>query len=469
MIMESQSGFFQSPANDIEESSILLEPIHISENGFAVLYKCNKRGQVRIYKGLRNNLIGNPLYESLLKKEFEIGSSMSHPGIREYYSFEEIPGLGRCIEMEWIEGKNLSQRIEEGSLDSKVARKVLLEICDTLSYIHHKQVIHRDLKPENIMITDNGNNAKIIDFGLSDADTYVIGKTPAGTREYASPELLRGEETDCRSDIFSLGKIISLLPLKLSAIVEKATKDNKEERYASDEEVKQAVLKSGRSVIWPIIAGFVLLVILAIVTVKSLSYIGEKNFSKDFYSFLLKNFDKDKNGKLSKKEVASVTEMTAVREGFTSVRGLERFKNMRKCNLAINSLENIDISKNQNLVWLELNENPLKSLDISKNPNLIHLSAGGCYLKSLDVSKNLALRDLHLQDNQLTEIDVSMLPMLRSLYVSLNELEELDLSNNPYVNELHCQLNPRLKVVYVKKGHDIAMLQKDGHTIIKYK
>lgn len=467
--MESQSGFFQSPANDIEESSILLEPIHTSENGFAVLYKCNKRGQMRIYKGLKGNLIGNPLYESLLKKEYEIGSILSHPGICEYYSFEEIPGFGRCIEMEWIEGKNLAERIEEKSIDAKMARKILLELCDALSYIHHKQVIHRDLKPENIMITINGNNAKIIDFGFSDADSYVIGKTPAGTRDFASPELLNGEETDCRTDIYSIGKIISLLPLRMAKVANKATRENKDERYSSSEELRQAIVQSGKGIRLIIIIALVLLSALAAYTVINHISIGKHHFSNEMWSYVIKHFDTDKNGKLSRKEAAAVTEMAPTREGFTSVKGLEVFKNLRKINLAINSLEEFDFSKNKNLVWLELNENPLKKLDISNNPKLIHLSAGGCYLKSIDVSKNLALRDLHLQDNQLTQLDVSMLPMLRSLYVSLNELEELDLSNNPYVIELHCHLNPKLKVVYVKKGHGIASLQKDDHTEIRYK
>lgn len=258
--MESQSGFFINP-QEADEGISFLERVHSEGAGFTELYRSRQGGKNRLYKCLKQELRGNPLYENLLRKEFEIGFVMSHPGICEYYAFLQKPQLGHCIEMEWIDGKTLSERIREKSLSKKISVKILLDLCDALSYMHRKQIIHRDLKPENIMVTDNGDNVKIIDFGFSDSDSHFLGKTPAGTREFASPELLEGKEIDCRSDIYSLGKIMCLIPANLSSIAKKCTQKDKHNRYGSVEEVKQAILKSQSKRRWPIILGILLCVV----------------------------------------------------------------------------------------------------------------------------------------------------------------------------------------------------------------
>ena len=70
--------------------------------------------------------------------------------------------------MQWIDGVTLRSML--GHMDAGQEREVIDGICDALEYIHSKQIVHRDLKPENIIITHNGQNVKLIDFGLSDAD-----------------------------------------------------------------------------------------------------------------------------------------------------------------------------------------------------------------------------------------------------------------------------------------------------------
>lgn len=252
--MQSQSGFFTNPAEDITNLSSPLELMHTSGSGFTVLYKSRQGGRIRVYKCLKDSLKGDPLYENLLRKEFEIGYMLSHPAICEFYSFAEVPDKGHGIEMEWIDGKTLAERIEEGSLRKATAEKIILELCDALEYMHRKQIIHRDLKPENIMVTTNSDNVKIIDFGFSDSDSHLLGKAPAGTRSFASPELLSGEDIDCRSDIYSLGKIIALMPGGFSAIAEKCTKENRENRYSSAMEVKEAILKTKKRKWWILLA-----------------------------------------------------------------------------------------------------------------------------------------------------------------------------------------------------------------------
>ncbi len=240
--MIGPSAFFTPDTQgDIFIGADHIELIHTSDNGFNELYRCNKNGRFFIYKVLKKEHRGKPFYEQLLKKEFNIGISLNHVGIRQYFGFTNVPSLGNCIVMEWIDGKTLESRIKEGSIDKAIVKKIIFELCDALEHIHKKQVIHRDLKPENIMITDNGNNVKIIDFGLADADSYNSLKAPAGTRYYASPELLAGEPVDARTDIWSLGMIINELTKRYRYVSACCLRRNRNKRYSSAADVKNGI------------------------------------------------------------------------------------------------------------------------------------------------------------------------------------------------------------------------------------
>lgn len=244
LFMFGPSGFFLPDApGSTHTDSQSLELIHSSETGFSELYRGSKNGRFFVYKALKKEYRGNPLYEELLQKDFNICFSLNHTGICQYFGLIDFPSIGHCIVMEWIDGRNLESLISEGVIDKTLARKLICEICDALEYIHRKQIIHRDLKPENIMITNNGQNVKIIDFGLSDADSYCSLKAPAGTMAYASPELIAGEKLDARSDIWALGVVINELSGSFRRISSRCLRRDKEERYNSAAEVKRAILQ----------------------------------------------------------------------------------------------------------------------------------------------------------------------------------------------------------------------------------
>lgn len=248
--MLGPSGFFQTIGDaDSPASSSDLEIIHDSEAGFNILYRGSKNGRFFVYKALKPVYRGNPLYEELLKKDFNIGFSLTHSGICQYYGMVNLPQTGNCIVMEWIDGCSLEQLLTNGEVSKSLAIKIISELCDALSYIHHKQIIHRDLKPENILITYNGSNVKIIDFGLSDADSYRVFKAPAGTKIYASPELLFGDHIDVRSDIWSLGMIIREISDRYIHVSSKCVHRDRNRRYSSASDVKRAVLREGRRLI----------------------------------------------------------------------------------------------------------------------------------------------------------------------------------------------------------------------------
>jgi serine/threonine protein kinase len=135
-----------------------------------MLYHAKRYGKYFVLKGLSAD--GHSLTDHLLlqEKEFAFGISLSHPHIAETYSLEEVEGCGRCIVMEYVDGTTLAEWLTTNP--SKAARqRVMMQLLDALEYIHSLQLVHHDLKSSNILITRNGLNVKLIDFGLSDTDS----------------------------------------------------------------------------------------------------------------------------------------------------------------------------------------------------------------------------------------------------------------------------------------------------------
>lgn len=185
------SGFFITPSFEIESNNFKL--LHSSETGYNELYVIELEGRNFVLKTLKKEYRDNPLYESLLRKEFEIGYSLKDNNICDTYSFKRFDSLGNVIVQEYIDGRTLDKYIEEENHTYGELKDITLQLCQALDYAHKKQIIHRDIKPQNIIITYNGDNVKLIDFGLSDTDYHSGLKIPAGTLNYASPEQIRGE------------------------------------------------------------------------------------------------------------------------------------------------------------------------------------------------------------------------------------------------------------------------------------
>lgn len=238
--MENSSFYGQFDENSF---SPRIDLIYTSQAGYCSIYRSERDGKLHILKAIKEEFRTDARYETLLRKEFEIGYQLDHPNICKVLSYEYNSEIGNHIVMEMVDGQTLAERIKMKDIDKETSLKIICEICDSLSYIHHKQIIHRDLKPSNILITNNGNNVKIIDFGLSDTDYHTIHKEPAGTRHYSAPELIAGEKIDGRSDIYSLGVIINDLHIGKEKIAGICMKERAEDRYQSADEVKAAIMK----------------------------------------------------------------------------------------------------------------------------------------------------------------------------------------------------------------------------------
>ena len=151
------------------------------------------------------------------QREAKAASALNHPSILTIFELGEDRGMA-FIAGEVIEGETLRQRIDRGSLPASEAIGIALQIASALAVAHDAAILHRDIKPENVMIRRDGL-AKILDFGLAKllsfdvdhrraSDRTTMPGTVIGTVHYMSPEQVRGERLDTRSDIFSFGAVL---------------------------------------------------------------------------------------------------------------------------------------------------------------------------------------------------------------------------------------------------------------------
>ncbi len=235
---QSQSGM--NFPEDISFSVRFTELQVIYTGGFNIIAKAKRYGRWWAIKSLKDEMRGDDAYAILLRKEFDILISMQHPNVVSAVSFEYVETLGQSIVMEWIEGQTLQIWLMEKHTEGERLR-IASQIFSALEYVHGKQIVVRDLKPSNMIITNNGKHVKLLDFGLSDSDSYAIFKQSAGSHGYMSPEQGQGKVADIRNDIYSLGSVLADLNLgkPYAGIVNKC-KAPLHNRYANVEDVRRA-------------------------------------------------------------------------------------------------------------------------------------------------------------------------------------------------------------------------------------
>src|SRR5215467_768452 len=181
--------------------------------GMGILYRATdfKLGRPVAIKLLARHLVSDETAKARFVREARAASALDHPNIAIIYEIGEADGE-LFIAMALYEGETLKQRLEKGRLSLKEALDIVRQVSLGLEAAHRAEIIHRDIKPANILITGTGT-VKILDFGLaklaSDSQAQSMTRTgqAMGTILYMSPEQLRGDTVDARSDLWSLGVV----------------------------------------------------------------------------------------------------------------------------------------------------------------------------------------------------------------------------------------------------------------------
>jgi tetratricopeptide (TPR) repeat protein/tRNA A-37 threonylcarbamoyl transferase component Bud32 len=205
----------------------------LGAGGMSVVYEAQDTRLPRrvALKFLHGELSTDPLALARFTREAHALSRLNHPNICTIYDIGQADGAPFIV-MERLEGGTLRERLNAGPIGGRELIDIAVQIAEALKAAHEKGIVHRDIKPGNVFITPQG--VKVLDFGLAKpvetsasptTDEATLEGRPVGTANYMSPEQIRQEPLDSRSDLFSMGVMLfematGFLPFKGNSVGE---------------------------------------------------------------------------------------------------------------------------------------------------------------------------------------------------------------------------------------------------------
>jgi serine/threonine protein kinase len=193
----------------------------LGEGGMGVVYRAvDERDEPVAIKVLHATVASSPDLVARFQREAAAQAILAHPNIAALHAVGVTNDGGLFFVLEYIEGHDLAIELEDGPLAPDRALAITKQLLSGLHHAHQFGMVHRDLKPENVLLarTARGEQAKLIDFGLVKLVTAVLGDEEGrrltrtgvvyGTPQYMSPEQMRGEAVDSRSDLYAVGIVL---------------------------------------------------------------------------------------------------------------------------------------------------------------------------------------------------------------------------------------------------------------------
>src|SRR5437660_8639544 len=210
------------PAGTQFDDCEILAPLGAGAMGEVYRARDNSLGREVALKLLPEQLASDPDRLRRFEQEARTAAALNHPNIVAVYRFGTRNGNTPYLVTELLQGQTLRERLKQGTIPVRKTVDYAVRIARGLAAAHDEGIVHRDLKPENVFVTADGR-IKILDFGLArqtlrtlaadDTRSPTVARstepgTVLGTVGYMSPEQVRGDEADSRSDIFAFGAVL---------------------------------------------------------------------------------------------------------------------------------------------------------------------------------------------------------------------------------------------------------------------
>ncbi|MFN3193245.1 MAG: serine/threonine-protein kinase [Aureliella sp.] len=283
----------KSPGQELLAELPTLEELNNDFPGLELVRLIGRGGMGAIYQARQTNLdrdvalkiiasevSGDPAFIERFEREAKTLARLSHPHIVTVYDFGRTSSGMAYLIMEYVDGINLREAMNAGTVEPRESLGMVSRICDALQYAHDKGVVHRDIKPENILLGEEGS-LKVADFGIAKiiddsirTPTLTATRQVLGSLNYLAPEHLEAPGTvDHRVDLYALGVILyelitGELPLgryeppsvlqqqatpQIDQIVLRTLSRKPDERYQSAAELSQALSQADLADAIPVI------------------------------------------------------------------------------------------------------------------------------------------------------------------------------------------------------------------------